>query len=73
MAGNGKAFLKGGIGCFALFAVFGVIALLAGGYVRADAGGIGLLFIIGGVIGLVINAIYQKGRRDAADRRDDEP
>lgn len=29
-----------------------------------DAGGFILLIVIGGVIGLIVNAVYQKGRRE---------
>ncbi len=61
---TGQAFLKGGCGCLLLFALIGVLAVAIGGHVRADVGGLILLFVIGGIIGLVILAIYNKGRRD---------
>jgi hypothetical protein len=32
-----------------------------GGHVHLDCGGAGLLFIIGGVIGLIFLAVYKKG------------
>ena len=56
------AFAKGGAGCIVLFIVLGVIAVLVGGNVHADLGGIVLLFVIGGVLGLVYRFIYNKGR-----------
>jgi hypothetical protein len=61
---RGSAFLKGAGGCFGVFAILAVIAVAAGGSAYIDAGGVVLLFVIGGVIGLVVNAIYQKGRKD---------
>ncbi len=64
------AFAKGGCGCLALFAVLAVLALLVGGNVHADIAGLAMLFVIGGVIGLIVYAIYNKGRRDAAGGRD---
>lgn len=57
--------MKGGVGCFVVFVVLGVLALLLGGNVHLDIGGVVLLFIIGGILGLVVNWIYQKGKRDA--------
>ena len=47
-----------------------LLALLLGGSVHLDFGGVIILFLIGGIIGLVVNWIYQKGRRDSSD--DDE-
>ena len=71
MSNNSSAFLKGGVGCFLVFIVLALLALLAGGSVRLDLGGVLLLFIIGGLIGLAVNWIYQKGRKDASDQDDD--
>ena len=62
--GNGKAFLKGGVGCLLGFVILGLLAVVVGGSVTADAGGILLLFAIGGLIGLIVNWIYQKGRKN---------
>lgn len=64
MSNNGKAFVKGGAGCLVAFIVLALIAVLIGGSASADAGGILLLFLIGGVLGLIVNWIYQKGRKD---------
>ncbi len=65
MANEGKAFLKGGAGCFVVFIVLGIFAVIFGGTVHLDAGGFIVLLVIGGLIGLAVNWIYQKGRRDA--------
>ncbi|MGA2555728.1 MAG: hypothetical protein ABSG04_05585 [Verrucomicrobiota bacterium] len=67
-ANHGQAFLKGGCGCLLLFAVTGFLALALGGRVHATAGGVVLLFVIGGIIGLVVLAIYNKGRRDGKNQ-----
>ena len=64
MAQEGKAFLKGGLGCLVIFAVMAVLAVLFGGRAHIDLGGFVILLVIGGVIGLIANWIYQKGRRD---------
>ena len=50
-----------------MFVVLALLALLFGGSVHLDSGGVLILFLIGGIIGLVVNWIYQKGRRDASD------
>ena len=62
---RGLAFAKGGVGCIVAFFVIGAIVLLIGGTVYFDAPGLILLFIIGGLIGLVVSWVYQRGRRDA--------
>ena len=49
-----------------IFAILAFIAVLLGGHAHADAGGLVLLFIIGGVIGLIVFSIYNKGRKDAS-------
>lgn len=66
MENGGSAFVKGGCGCFAAFLLVGLIALIFGGSAHADVGGLILLFVIGGIIGLVVQAVYNKGRHDAA-------
>lgn len=63
--------MKGGVGCFLVFVVLALVTLAFGGSVHLDLGGVVLLFVIGGVIGLAVNWIYQKGKRDA-DFEDDE-
>lgn len=65
MKNKGCAFIKGGAGCFAAFATLALLVLIFGGSVEIDLAGAIFLFLIGGVIGLVVNWIYQKGRRDA--------
>lgn len=67
MGEKGEAFAKGGCGCVIAFAVVGLFVLLVGGNVHVDPGGLILLFIIGGLIGLVVLAIYNKGKRDAEE------
>lgn len=64
MANEGKAFVKGGLGCLVVFAVMAMLAVLFGGSAHLDLGGLVILLVIGGVIGLVVNWIYQKGRKD---------
>ena len=56
-----KAFAKGGCGCIAAFLVIGLLCVLVGGHMRLDLGGAIMLFVIGGVIGLVVHAIYKRG------------
>jgi hypothetical protein len=61
---SGQAFLKGGCGCLLIFAALGLLAVLLGGRVHADFLGLVALFVIGGIIGLIVLAIYNRGRRD---------
>jgi hypothetical protein len=61
MADKGRAFVKGGLGCLLGFLAIGLLFVLLGGYMRIDLGGAILLFVIGGVIGLIVLAIYRKG------------
>ena len=65
MATGGQAFFKGGFGCIALFFVVGILCVAIGGHMYVDLGGLLILLVIGGVIGLIINAVYNKGRREA--------
>ena len=65
MPDKGAAFTKGGLGCLAAFAVVAVLAIMFGGSAHINLGGAVLLFVIGGLIGLVVLAVYNKGRRDA--------
>jgi len=62
--GAGGAFLKGGCGCIVAFLVIGLLVVAVGGSMHIDIGGAILLFVIGGIIGLIVLAIYNKGRRD---------
>lgn len=64
MAGEGKAAIKGSLGCLVTFGILAVIAVVAGGHAYMDAGGLLLLLVIGAVIGLIANWIYQKGKCD---------
>ncbi len=65
MGERSAAFVKGGIGCLVAFAVLAILAVAVGGNAHIDIGGAILLFAIGGLVGLVVFAIYNKGRRDA--------
>ena len=64
MGDKAAAFAKGGCGCLVLFAVFALVTVVLGGRAYIDIGGAALLFVIGGVVGLVVLAIYNKGRHD---------
>ena len=64
MAEKGSAFLKGGCGCLVAFVVLGLSCALIGGNVHIDLGGAVMLFVIGGIIGLIVLAVYNKGRDD---------
>lgn len=65
MGEKSQAFVKGGCGCLVAFAVLALVVVLVGGRVRIDLGGAVCLFVVGGLIALVILAVYNKGRRDA--------
>jgi len=65
MSEKGEAFFKGGCGCLVAFVVLGLSCALIGGNFHIDLGGAIMLFVIGGVIGLITLAIYNKGRDDA--------
>ncbi len=64
MGDKTKAFAKGGLGCLGIFIVLAVITLLVGGSVHFDLCGGVLLFLIGGVVGLIVLAVYNRGKRD---------
>lgn len=63
-ARSGSAFAKGGCGCLIAFAVLALLAVLVGGHAHINLGGAICLFVAGGIIGLVVLAIYNKGRHD---------
>jgi len=65
MGDKTTAFVKGGLGCLGAFIVIGIIVAVVGGSVHLDAGGACCLFAIGGIIGLIVLAIYKSGRRSA--------
>ena len=60
------AFLKGGLGCVLAFFILAVVTAALGGRAHADLGGLVMLFVIGGVIGLVVLAFRGGGRRRGA-------
>jgi hypothetical protein len=70
MNGKGQAFVKGGCGCLLAFAAVALLAVVVGGRAHIDLGGAVCLFVVGGVVGLVVLAIYNKGRRDAGQPPD---
>ncbi|MCX6850923.1 MAG: hypothetical protein NTY98_18585 [Verrucomicrobia bacterium] len=65
---KGQAFAKGGCGCLLLFAAISILVLIFGGSVHIDAGGAVMLFVFGGLAGLVVLTIYNRGRHDAGGR-----
>jgi hypothetical protein len=60
-----QAFFKGGCGCLIAFLVVAALAVLMGGRAHIDAGGAICLFVVGGLLGLLVLAIYNRGWRDA--------
>lgn len=67
MGEKASAFLKGGCGCLVLFALVAGCAVVLGGRAHIDIGGGVLLFVGGGLIGLVVLWIYNRGRDDRDD------
>jgi hypothetical protein len=61
---KGSAFVKGGCGCLGAFLAVGLIVLIVGGQVHIDLFGAICLFVCGGLIGLIVLWIYNKGRHD---------
>jgi hypothetical protein len=70
MGDKGQAFARGGCGCLAALVALGLLFLLVGGNFHIDIGGAIMLFVLGGLFGLFVLAVYNRGRRDA-DRGDD--
>ena len=67
--GDGAAaFLKGGCGCLAGVLVLAFLVALLGARVHFDLGGLICLFVGGGIVGLIVLAGYNKGRRDGGER-----
>jgi len=64
MGEKSVAFVKGGCGCLVAFVACALVAVVLGGGVDIDIGGALLLFAIGGVIGLIVLSIYNRGKRD---------
>ncbi len=60
----GKAFARGGCGCLVAFLVIGLLCVLFGGRMHIDPFGAVFLFVIGGIIGLIVLYIYNRGHRD---------
>jgi hypothetical protein len=70
MGDRSAAFIKGGFGCLLAFFAFGLVAVVAGGRVHIDCGGAGILFLIGGVIGLIFLGVFKKGVRAGQEQAD---
>lgn len=49
-----------------VFALAAVVAAATGGHAHVNVGGLLFLFVIGGLTGLTLAMIYNKGRKDAA-------
>ncbi|MEM6258914.1 MAG: hypothetical protein AAF711_06565 [Planctomycetota bacterium] len=64
MEDKAGAFVKGGLGCLAAFLVIGLCAVVLGGSMHIDAGGACCLFVGGGLLGLLVLWIYNKGKQD---------
>ena len=62
MGEKSEAFAKGGCGCLVAFLVVGLFVVMIGGSMHIDIGGAIMLFVIGGVIGLVVLTVYNKGK-----------
>lgn len=61
-----QAFIWGGLSTVVIFSVLVVISLAVGGVAHVEFGGLLLLFALGGVIGIIVRAIYNKGTRGAS-------
>lgn len=57
MGEKAEAFAKGGCGCILAFVVIGLFFVVLGGRMHINLGGAILLFLIGGVIGLIVLSI----------------
>jgi len=68
------AFLRGGMWALAMFGVFVVVNLATGHPAYADPGRVLLLFALGGIVGIGVRAIDNKGRGDESGKsRDGRP
>jgi hypothetical protein len=69
MGDKTSAFAKGGLGCLGVVIAVGILVAIVGGNFHIDLGGAYCIFAIGGVIGLIVLAIYRSGQKDS-DRFD---
>ncbi len=60
MTQPGGAFLKGGCGCLVAFLAIGLLFVMCGGSMHIDLGGAVMLFVIGGILGLIGYAIFDR-------------
>jgi hypothetical protein len=73
MTQPGGELLKGGCGCLVAFLAIGLLFVMCGGSMHIDLGGAILPFVIGGILGLIGYAIFNKGyRRGREDARNAE-
>jgi hypothetical protein len=61
MNDRGAAFVKGAFGCLLAFLAIGLAFVLLGGHMHINLGGAICLFVVGGAIGLIVLAFYNKG------------
>lgn len=66
----GGAFVRGGLYGLIGFVVLGLACALVGGRFHIDLCGAAMLFVIGGLIGLGIRAIYGRGYRQGSRQHD---
>lgn len=66
MGEKARAFSKGGLGCLGAFLICAAIAVVLGGTAHIDIAGAAFLFVVGGLLGLLVLWIYNKGKRDAS-------
>ena len=61
-------FMMGGMWGLIVCAALALLTIFLGGSFRGNLGGWLFIFVLGGVVGLAVGAIYNKGRRDAGAR-----
>jgi hypothetical protein len=73
MGEKASAFWKGGCGCLALVVAVGLCFVLIGGQFNIDVCGAMGIFVVGGLLGLIALAVYNKGKRDAISPQSRNP
>lgn len=58
-----RFFFNGAVGLLGLFFALGAVAVVLGGHMTIDTGGVISLIVIGGVLGLGAREVYEAGRR----------
>ena len=54
-------FFRGGAVLMVVFGILALLILATGGFVFATLGGVAVLFLVGGLVALVVRAIFPKG------------